>query len=156
METPSKSTQSKKHSPNSITGSSIFGKRKRSIQKENSWEEFLENLKKSNKDDFNIRYYFTSEPGGVAITQADRDFVAQAMEYYSTKSKRDRIVVAPPIQPDIQGVTNNRNANNPVRVVFKTVKHLQDMYSFLQQSRAAHNNLIVHISVDGSSYFEIL
>ncbi len=78
------------------------------------------------------------------------------MEYFSTKSKRDLTVVLPPLQHDIQGVKNDLNSNNPVRQLFETVKHLQDMYVFLQQSRAYHNNLVVHISVEGSRFYEIL
>lgn len=131
--------------------------RKRSRSpKEDEWEEHYQKLAKSRKDDFSIKYFFTSGPVGAPVQQADRDFVAQVMEYYAFKTKRDAEVVAPPLSNDIQGVMNNRDTNTPVRVVFKTAKHINAMYVFLQGSRAAHHDMIVNISVDGSRYFQIL
>lgn len=159
MNTPArKSPRLKKGSPTSVvslSSTSSLGKRPRN-QEEETWEGHFERMKKSRKDDFSIRYYFTSGPQGTPIEQADRDFVARAMEYYAFKSKRDPLVAVPPLSDDIMGVTNNRDEDHPVREVFKTVKHLNEMYSFLQRSRAAHHDIVVNISIDGSRYFQIL
>lgn len=111
---------------------------------------------KSKKDDFSVKYFFTSGSAGTPIQQADRDFVAQAMEYFAFKSKRDPIVANPPLSNYVQGVTNNLDENTPVRVVFKTAKHLHEMYLFLHRSRAEHNDMVVYFSVDGSGYLPIL
>ncbi len=130
--------------------------RKRSREKGDGGEESARESKKSNKNNITVNYYFTLGPKGADIEQEDRDFVAQAMQYFSVKSKRDPLAVSPPLEPDLQGVTNNRTPNNPVRVIFKSAKHLYDMFYFLQQSRSAHHDFIVNISVDGSPYLPIL
>lgn len=135
---------------------SSLGKRTRSSYQQETWENLHEKLAKSRKDDFSVKYFFTSGPAGTPIQQADRDFVAQAMEYFSFKSKRDPVVVNPPLSIYVQGVTNNLDANTPVRVVFKTVKHLHEMYLFLQSSRVTHHDMIVNFSVDGSGYIQSL
>lgn len=134
---------------------SSLGKRTRS-QHQETWEDLYEKLVKSKKVDFSVKYFFTSGPAGTPIQQADRDFVAQAMEYFAFKRKRDPIVANPPPSNYVQGVTNNLDENNPVREVFKTVKHLHEMYLFLRRSRAEHNDMVVYVSVDGSGYFPIL
>ncbi len=113
----------------------------------------------SGSDDRNnsvlVQYFFTVGPDGEQIEQADRNFVAQAIEYYSGKKKSDPCPAQPILSNDIQGVTTNRDANNPVRTMFLTLKHLNAMYCFIQQSRAQHHNMIVNVSVDGSPYLQI-
>ena len=97
---------------------------------------------------------------GNNIIQTDRDHVAQVMEYYCTRTKRDQCpvvaTVTASLSNDLQGATTNRNAIHPLRVLFKTAKQLNAMYIFLQRTRSEFHDIIVHISVDGSPYFEIL
>lgn len=137
------------------TSTSSLGKRPRSHEDDTREEDFQRRAK-SKKADFSVQYFFSSASAGASIEQPDRDFVAQAMEYYAYKSMRDPVVADPKLSNDIQGVRNNRDENTPVRVVFKTAKHLNAMYVFLQHSRAEHHDMIVNISVDGSGYFQIL
>ena len=103
-----------------------------------------------------VRYFFSVGADGEQIEQADRNFVAQAIEYYSGRKKSDPCPAQPILSDDIQGVTTNRDADNPVRTIFLTLKHLNAMCCFIQQSRAQHHNFIVHVSVDGSPYLQIL
>ena len=111
------------------------------------------------KDDYILRFYFEAS-ANVIVTQADRNFVAQALDFYSSRSKRDICpavaTVTAALAADIQGTTTNRTAENSVRVVFKTTKHIIGFCSYIQQTRAAHNEVILNVSVDGSPFFKII
>jgi hypothetical protein len=80
------------------------------------------------------------------------------MAFYARRGKRD---ICPPtaavtLRPEIQGVTNNLQPNNPLEVIFKTPKHINAMYKYLQDTRANHHNIVVHIKVDNSPFFEVM
>lgn len=109
----------------------------------------------NNKDDYLVRYFMTGEE----ITQVDRDFVAQAMAYFSIKGKRDRCpntqATTAQLPADVQGLTTNRSQENPFTVTFKTTKHIFAMCSYFAQTRAAHHNIIVNISVDDSPFLPV-
>jgi hypothetical protein len=60
------------------------------------------------------------------------------------------------LRGEVQGVTNNLAANNPLDVIFKTPKHINAMYNYLQLTRAEHNNVVVHIKVDDSPFFDVM
>jgi hypothetical protein len=120
-----------------------------------TWSMFYkERLIKSSSDDFTISYYMS----GDNIVQADRDYVAQVMTFYARRGKRDN---CPPVdgvvlRGEVQGVTNNLASNNPLDVIFKTPKHINAMYNYLQLTRAEHNNVVVHIKVDDSPFFDVM
>jgi hypothetical protein len=130
-------------------------KRKKKTR-ENDWKEIYDALKKT-KDDYLVEYYMEPAAGG-AITQADRDYVAQVIYYYSPRSKRD---TCPPIATvtaglaDAQGFTTNHTAQDPIGCVFMAAKHINAMYHYLQANRGDHNNFVVHIRVDNSAYAQI-
>ncbi len=105
---------------------------------------------------FVIEYFFSVGPEGGKLEQADRDFVAQVIDYFSWRTKQDLPVGQPILSNDIQGVTTNRDADKPVRAVFQSEMHFLAMYAFLQRSREQHNNMIVNVHIDGlRSYFRI-
>lgn len=104
--------------------------------------------------DLLVGYYMS----GDNVVQADRDYVAQVMSYYSIKEKRESCpsVQEVVLRNEIQGVTNNLSAENPIEVIFRTAKHLHSMYKHLQDTRADHNNIVVHVKVDDSQFFQVL
>eukprot|EP01033_Poteriospumella_lacustris_P010150 gene10150-7239_t len=88
--------------------------------------------------DFSVCYYMS----GDNVVQADRDHVAQVMNYYARRAKRE---ICPPVQAvvlrnAIQGVTNNLSAADPIEIIFKAHKLINAMYKHLQESRGDHNN----------------
>lgn len=163
---PSKLSPPKMEKDSSVPHSSIPTRKSPRLQKDSSpssidsgenWAEFYNTyLKSSKRDDFTLLYFMT----GDNITQDDRSHVAQAMEFYCTRTKRDNsppaAIVTAGLSADIVGVTTNRNTNHPVKQLFKTAKQLNAMYFYLQETRANFNNIVVHISVDGSPYFQVL
>lgn len=96
---------------------------------------------------------------GPLFYDVDRDFVAQAMAYFSIKGKRDKCPNAQEttaqLPADVQGLTTNRSQENPFAERFKTTKHIFAMCSFLVQTHAAHHNIIVYISVDDSPFLPV-
>lgn len=146
METPTSTSRKRKLvSPDDVT-----------TDLENPWMEFYRNnLQKSKQDDFVVAYYVT----GQNLTQADRDYVAQVMCFYLRRTKRDSCpnsaAVTPLLPGDVQGLTTNRAANNAFELVFKTPKHINAMYKYLSDTRAQHNDIVVHFSVDGSPFFAV-
>ena len=110
----------------------------------------------SHKGDVMVSYFMT----GDSITQADRDHVAQAMAFFSTRGKRHRCLskaeVLAALQNDILGTSTNRNAHNPIAVLFKSSKQINAMYHFLQQTRGDFHGIVVYISVDDSPFFAVM
>ena len=106
----------------------------------------------NNKNDYLVRYFMVGEE----ITQVDRDFVAQAMSYFSIKAKRDRCqnaqTITAQLPADVQGLTSNRSQDNPFTVTFKTAKRIVAMCSHFAETRAAHHDIIVYSSVDDSPF----
>lgn len=120
-----------------------------------SWSTFYkERLVRSSSDDFTISYYMT----GDNIVQADRDYVAQVMTFYARRGKRDNCpaVADVVLRGEVQGVSNNLEPNNSLDVVFKSPKHINAMFKYLQLTRAEHNNIVVHVKVDDSPYFSVI
>eukprot|EP01033_Poteriospumella_lacustris_P019747 gene19747-14346_t len=116
------------------------------------WSTFYEqHLANSSAKDFSVCYYMS----GNNVVQADRDHVAQVMNYYARRAKREK---CPPVQAVVlrKGVTNNLSAADPIEIIFKAPKHINAMYKHLQESRGDHNNIVVHINIDGSPYFDIV
>ena len=111
------------------------------------------------RDDYTLQYFFAA-PVNIVVAQADRDFVAQALDFYSARSKRDTCpavaTVTAALAADVQGVTTDRTADTSIKDVFKTVKQIIGFCSYVQQTRAAHNYVIVNLSVDGSPFFQII
>lgn len=101
----------------------------------------------------------TEEPGTLPIVQANRDYVARVMDYFASLPKRAKCPPAAAITAsfpnDIQGLTTNRTAETAVRVIFKTAKHIISMCNFVEETRLTQNNIILRISMDGSSFHSI-
>lgn len=157
-----KSVKAKKAaSPTSTTSTSSFtkksSKKKSSPKKQQSvnapWTEVIQNLR--NKDDYRVEYYFTNDPN-----QGQRDFVAQCMAYFNSKTKRqscpDAVAVTAALPQYVQGITANLTAATALAVTFKTVKHLVAMLEYIASVRNQHGNVTVCISVDGSPFFTVL
>ena len=51
------------------------------------WRELVQSLSRT-KDDFIVSYYMSNFPGGAAIFQADRDYIARVMAFFSRSFKR--------------------------------------------------------------------
>ena len=108
------------------------------------WSTFYEqHLANSSAKDFSVCYYMS----GDNVVQDDRDHVAQVMNYYARRAKRE---ICPPVQAvvlrsAIQGVTNNLSAADPIEIIFKAPKHINAMFKHLRESRGNHNNIVVHI-----------
>lgn len=97
-------------------------------------------------------YYYMS---GDDVVQEDRDYVAQVMAFFAIRGKRDNCPPADAVvlEEDLQGVTNNRDAENPIEVNFRTFKHVNAMYKHMQDTRANHHNIVVHVKIDDSPYY---
>ena len=112
------------------------------------------------KDDFTVEYYFVPlAAAGDVRNQADRDYIAQAMCYFSPRSKRDRTLspatVTNNLANDVQGVTTDRSAANGVSVVFKAAKHIAGAVSYIQATAVDHNNVKIRMRIDASNYFDV-
>ncbi len=122
------------------------------------WNEFLKSLPTS-RDDYLVSYYITNSIDGPAVTQEDRDYIARAMAYFSHRGKRMNCpaseTVTAELPMDIQGLTTNRAANNPLDDVFRSAKHIHAMCKYINETRGINNNIIINISVDGSPFYPV-
>ena len=82
---------------------------------------------------------------GPEITQSDRDFISRIMSYYSCMSKGESCpkteIVTAELRTDIQGAITNRNANDPVAILFKAAKYVFGVLAY------------IHFSVDASPFY---
>ena len=102
-----------------------------------------------------VKYYI----GEGTHTQADRDWVQQAVAFYNGRSIHESspssATVTSELNPGIQGFSEEVNADNaPVRT-FRCAKHAFSLMSYIQQNRHLHNNIRVCISVDDSGFLPI-
>ena len=131
-----------------------------SVTKRNSKSDWIEFESLSNaRDDYTVSYFVTDPPGAPAVTQADRDYIERVMAYFSRRGKRlscpATATVTAELPMDVQGLTTNRTANNPLDFIFRASKHIRAMCKYISETRIDNNNIVLHISVDGSPFYPI-
>lgn len=79
--------------------------------------------------------------------------------YFSVRGKEDACddaaTVTAALPADMQGLTTDRNPENPFAMVFKSMKHVVAMLSYLQATAADHHNVRISISVDDSHFLAV-
>lgn len=130
----------------------------RGSESDGGWDAFYPTMRKYRRN-YTIYYYFTDNQEGPAVTQADRDYIAQAIYFYMPRRRwascPDIAEVTANLDPDVQGPTANGSVNNHFHCVVFAAKQINAMVGYVRATRANHNNVVMHLSVDGSRFFPI-
>lgn len=141
----------------SHTGSEV--KKKKNVEESNTTKfiHFIRNLPK--RDDYTVAYFFVPDADVHVRHQADRDYIAKVMAFYSPRGKRDSTLtptqVTANLAADIQGITTDRDENSGMTMVFKSAKHIAGAVSYIRETAVDHHDVQIRMRVDNSKYFNV-